>query len=554
MEGQHVGRIPFRVRIGVTGHRDLEPDRKFEEVPALVRKLLPESDATPLRLCVVSALAEGADRLIVEAVFDHEAKRGEEARLEVVLPFEKERYIELQAFSATAEAEFEAWLMRSTSIIELGGQWGPTGREASYAAAGQHVVNRCDVLVALWDGKPSRGRGGTAETLLYAAELGKPCIWIPSEGKAPCPDNLTEERQRRFLEEVRKHAAAPNEDSSSRASGGMHVLKPLHDAFWELDAFNRSSLPRGAQLMRRVERALGALDESSDWVAGPFGRATFLADGYRSRFTLATWLMSALATGAAACLAASLIQEGAARVWAWAEVGCLLALVAVFVLAHRLGLHRRWLSYRLLAERFRSAYFMAPTGIDFRRTAGLETVFVERRSADWPLRAFEEVWDSRPGAVGRPRTLSDEEIDSLKPRLADEWIGRQIAYHERARRRHKRRGSALTSLVLVFFSGTVLFAALHAATHTLERVSIFLTVTLPVAAAAVGVILTVRQHRALAERYARMHSDLVSVRRSLLEVDAQSIGKTTSEAARVVAEENGDWFGAMWFLDVEHPP
>lgn len=62
-----------------------------------------------------------------------------------------------------------------------------------------------------------------------------------------------------------------------------------------------------------------------------------------------------------------------------------------------------------------------------------------------------------------------------------------------------------------------------------------------------------RQHRALAERYGRMHSDLVSVRRSLLDVDAQTIGRTTSEAARVIAEENGDWL-AMWFLDVEHPP
>ena len=51
-----------------------------------------------------------------------------------------------------------------------------------------------------------------------------------------------------------------------------------------------------------------------------------------------------------------------------------------------------------------------------------------------------------------------------------------------------------------------------------------------------------------------MHADLVSVRESLLNVDVETIGKTASEAARVIAEENGDWFGAMWFLDVEEPP
>jgi hypothetical protein len=549
-----VGRIPFRVRIGVTGHRDLERDRKLQEVPRLVRNLLPESDATPLRLAAVSALAEGADRLIVEEVFAHEDRRGQKARLEVVLPFEKMRYIELQAFSAAATAEFEAWLERSTSIIELNGSWEPNGRDASYAAAGQHVVNRCDILVALWDGKPSRGRGGTAETLLYAAELGKPCIWIATEGAAPCQDNFTEEREVAFLEEVRRRAGIATEGSSNRATTAAQVLTPLREAFRELDDFNTSPVPPGIRLAPRVESELSGLDKSSDWVTGPFGRAACLADRYQSWFTSATWLMSVLATGAAACLAASLIQESPSRIWAWAEVACLLVLVAAFLLAHRLGLHRRWLAYRLLAERLRSAYFVAPTGIDFRRNAGLEAVFVERRSAEWPLRAFEEVWDSRPGAVGRSRSLSREDVESLKSRLADQWIGGQIAFHEGARRHHERRGAVLTWLILLFFAGTILFAALHAGTHILERASIFFTVTLPVAAAALGVILTVRQHRALAERYARMQSDLVSVRRSLLDVDRQTIGKATSEAARVVAEENGDWFGAMWFLDVEHPP
>jgi hypothetical protein len=353
---------------------------------------------------------------------------------------------------------------------------------------------------------------------------------------------------------VRQRAGVAREGASRRTAIPTRVLKPLEDTFRELDAFNRSSLPPAPRLRRRLQQELGAVDETSSWVAGPFVRATVLADRYQSRFTWATWLMSGLATGAAVCLGASVTQEHPHRAWAWAEVGCLLALVAVFVAGHRLGLHRRWLSYRLLAERFRSAHFMAPTGIDFRRTAGLESVFVERRSSDWPLRAFEEVWDSRPHAVGPPRMPSDQEIETLKRRLGDEWIGGQIAYHDKARRRHERRGRALTSLIVLLFVGAVVFPTLHAATHTLEGPAIFLSVTLPVAAAAVGVILTVRQHRALAERYGRMHSDLVSVRRSLLDVDAKTITKTTSEAARVIAEENGDWFGAMWFLDIEHPP
>jgi hypothetical protein len=196
---------------------------------------------------------------------------------------------------------------------------------------------------------------------------------------------------------------------------------------------------------------------------------------------------------------------------------------------------------------------MAPTGIDFRRTGWLETVFVERQSADWVLRAFEEVWDSRPNAVGPRPQLADEEIEKQRATLADRWVGGQIDYHVRARRRHERRARALTALILVLFAGVLFFAVAHAI-HLIEDAAIVLSITLPVAAAAAGAILTTRQHRALAERYRRMHSDLEAVRRALREADSRTIGETAAEAAHVIAEENGDWFGAMWFLDVEHPP
>jgi SMODS and SLOG-associating 2TM effector domain 1 len=543
------GRIAFRVRIGVTGHRTSGLERKLDDLFDRIRRLLPELETTPVRLAVVSALAEGADRVVVDEVFDYAAGRGEEARLEVVLPFDSERYAELQAFTGAAEAQFRDRLSRATSITQLGGS--ASAPAAAYEAVGQYVVNRCDVLIALWDGQPTGGRGGTAETLLYATEVGKPCIWIPTEESAPCLDNFTDAP--RFQDEVRRRAAVTGERSGDMRR--THVTKPLEDMFRELDEFNRppTPVPPAKEFQGRLDRELGALDETSEWVAGPLMRASVLANRYQRRFVQATWLMSGLATGAAACLGASVALDHPSPGWAWAEVGCLLALVVVFLLTQRLRLHRRWLSYRVLAERLRSAHFVAPTGIDFSRTAGLETVFVERRSADWILRAFEEVWDSRPDAVGPRPTLADEEVEELRATLADQWIAGQIDYHARARRRHERRAFVLAAFILALFAGALLFAVLHAA-HIAEGPATLLSVTLPIAAAAVGVILTVRQHHALAERYRRMHSDLEAVRRALREADSQTIGKTAAEAARIIAEENGDWFGVLWFLDVEHPP
>ena len=384
----NAGRIPFRIRIGVTGHRYLEMRSALAGLTAHVLQLVPSTASTDVRVGVVSALAEGADRLVADEVFDHASKHGQEARLEVVLPFDRERYATLQEFSNEATADFEQWLARASSLTELGGDWEPERIDRAYQAASHHVVARSDVLVALWDGRPSGGKGGTADTLVFAAELGKPCIWLPTYGISEARDNLRPGSADEFLADVCARAELrPSEHEAFESD----VLSTLQGAFAELDEFNNARLPSLAHLRRRATAELGELDESDDWVALPFARAAMLADRFQKRFMGATWLIALLAIAAAFALAASVSHEHPSHAWAWAEVVALSLLVVLFLYVHLRGVHRRWLSYRLLSERFRTAFFIAPVGIDFRRTAGLETVFVERRSADWLQRAFEEV-------------------------------------------------------------------------------------------------------------------------------------------------------------------
>ena len=47
---------------------------------------------------------------------------------------------------------------------------------------GRAVVDRSSVLVAVWDGQPSRGLGGTADVVAYARERGVPVEVIWPEG------------------------------------------------------------------------------------------------------------------------------------------------------------------------------------------------------------------------------------------------------------------------------------------------------------------------------------------------------------------------------------
>ena len=45
--------------------------------------------------------------------------------------------------------------------------------EEAFLAAGTSVVDNCEALIAVWDGKPARGLGGTADIVRYARDSGK---------------------------------------------------------------------------------------------------------------------------------------------------------------------------------------------------------------------------------------------------------------------------------------------------------------------------------------------------------------------------------------------
>jgi hypothetical protein len=66
--------------------------------------------------------------------------------------------------------EFKDLLKKATEVERL-----PFDRptEEAFFAAGQRVVDCCDRLIAIWDGRPARGLGGTADVVAYARATGK---------------------------------------------------------------------------------------------------------------------------------------------------------------------------------------------------------------------------------------------------------------------------------------------------------------------------------------------------------------------------------------------
>jgi hypothetical protein len=193
--------IPARITIGVTGHRQLSDLSGIRDsIQSVIEKLktyLPHLKKTRFFFNILSPLAEGADRFIVDEIMKQPG-----TNLEAVLPLDKKDYID-DFQSVDSKVEFERLLSAATTIRVLPQK---ETREEAYEQVGHFIVDHCDLLIALWNGKRSEGRGGTQELVAYAREKGCPLIWINSEN----PSQIRYEMDRLLDQNYKGRSRADN--------------------------------------------------------------------------------------------------------------------------------------------------------------------------------------------------------------------------------------------------------------------------------------------------------------------------------------------------------
>jgi hypothetical protein len=165
--------------VGVTGHRPnrmhigvARVEMRLQQVLRALRKGVGRAEK-PIAL---SALAEGSDRLFADAAL------GLGFELRVLLPFKSADY-ETTFGDASATPAYHALMGRASQVTELPGTLADSS--SGYEAVGRHTVERSDIFVAIWDGKPAAGRGGTPEIMQYALDLGRPVLWIDAARDRP---------------------------------------------------------------------------------------------------------------------------------------------------------------------------------------------------------------------------------------------------------------------------------------------------------------------------------------------------------------------------------
>ena len=143
------------IRIAVSGHRGL-PLQTVLLIDQAIRKAL--GDYLPA-LIGLSCLADGADQIFARAVLDFDGE------LEAVIPAEEYR----DGLPSEFHSTYDELLSRAVRIHRL--EFVESTSE-SHMAASARMLDDADILFAVWDGRPARGYGGTADVVAEARRRG----------------------------------------------------------------------------------------------------------------------------------------------------------------------------------------------------------------------------------------------------------------------------------------------------------------------------------------------------------------------------------------------
>jgi len=576
------------LRVGVTGHR---PNRLHgadsELLRGAVRQILElvQRIANDIQLdadrvydaagpvCrLVSALAEGADRIVAQEALD----LGYE--LDAVLPFQASAY-ERDFEDAASLVEFRALLRQARAVLALdGSRQNQEEQDSAYEAAGSAILDHTDLVVAIWDGEEARGTGGTAEIVRAGLERGIPLVRIDSQ-QPHRSGLLSYDRRLGSIEEavdglaarIRPEMLPPEVSESDEKSDPLRTflaerqprVAPLGwawAAFVGLVADLRLRIPRirvrdfesetAAQWEREWRTAPGLpepLKHQLDRIprtayAWADGLAVYYANAYRSAFVV-SYALGVLATVLAIAIDASTwirAHEVVARLLRAGSFISVLLILVIWFLAHRRRWHDRWIDYRLLAEFLRQMRFLALLGRPpASSTPPAASGEGETRGSwiAWYLRAL-----AREAGFA-PVELTPVVLDATRILLREELIGAEIQYHANNARRLGRLDLRLRNAGSLFF--VVALVALGALVVGETSWLTALAALLPVFGGAVAAVRSqaelvrvVKRSRAMTQRLGEIAEDLAD---QGLVLSSTNIARAVESAAQSMIAEVMDW-------------
>jgi hypothetical protein len=552
--------VPYRIRIGVTGHRRLPGEPAFE---ALIRKAIDthidtlfkeesrekierarRENAPPVLYSVVTPLAEGADRLVARVVLSYEG-----SRVDVVLPLTLEDYLE-DFENERSRQEFQdlfeccrrpVYLRRRNLLADCQDGDDPAElRRSAYENVGRYVVSHCDILLAVWDGSESHGRGGTAEIVAFARSQGRPVIrvWMDT-------DEVLEVERANGLDATALEAVARFNRTAVGSNERTLYIERLDEDYFETPSA-ASEIPEEARQLVR------------NYLLPYYVVASANAKKHQGQFYRAGQLVYLLSALAVSSVALAILIPKLAALGFGIELVLLALMWFTIHSSHMNRSQETWMENRFLAERIRAGIFLAICGLDAAPIEVLPFMGHAHAVDDWMVRVFYEVWNRLPRLIG----CGEGQCLAMNRYVREEWIEKQIRFHNDKREREGRRGKRLAKIGRYLFPVTIMAAALHLCwnvlpaaiyeQHWLHGALTFIAIVFPAVAASLVGLRAQREHVRLENRSAGMARELEYLNRQMASANNPKIFEVLlRQVDEIMLRETQDWLMLMRYVDIE---
>ncbi|MHC1733931.1 MAG: hypothetical protein AB9888_18110 [Bacteroidales bacterium] len=560
--------VPYTLRIGVTGHRVLQDplavNDAVERLLLTIRRSLEEVNTVPARKTrlqwkVVSALAKGTDQIVARLAME---KLG--ASLDVVLPAEPDVY--RKDFEDPDDLEeFNRLFEKADNypLSEVGKTLFPSSIKEGYDQAGRAIADTCEILVAVWDGKPARGLGGTASIVSYACTANRLVVWINA---------LNPSSPAVILNDVSMipgtHGGSVRNDLNLGTSVIPKNASGWSSRFLRVAEYNSDRAFRHRNYGDVLRRNLAKMEETAKnaglsfiniqplltAILPQYARADSLAVHYRKLHTRsATWLYRLAAISVTVAVIQALLFQTKAG-WTVLEILALTGAIIMFRVSIARRWHEKYLNYRHLAERIRILLFQNIAGQQ------TDSDFILRQPlpfypgpGGWVLDVLDEI---KAGLPFRP--VPDESFPEVKRFVIEGWVSEQADYHARNAVVNERHAIRDQRIIIGLLAGTLAAAFIHLIkiVHdpVIESLIISLVIILPAFASAQHAIGVVRDFERIATRSERMKVLLRDVARSLNNTAGwEEMKREIALAEDIMSTENHEWWVSLSFRRVNLP-
>ena len=447
-----LNKIP--IVMGITGHRNVVKDdysdisaeigNSFEEVLKLCNAPNDKKNGTALQeaneneqppIILLTGLAQGADMLTAKV-----ARQYNVAYI-AVLPCPLDQF--KKSFDdADALAELDDYIANAADVVivndiekDLANQAGQDIDSYWYRQVGIYIVQHASILLALWDGKPPKGKFGcgTADVVDMALNhtyvkaktgphFGMPgdCAvkWIKCRRQG---DGSDKDVKSCYLLPSVYHVNDDKTDGAELVNldgeGEYMCLKlsTMPDVTTEIITRTVEYNANDAGELNPDYGLLAPSDyaETSDYqkrLHRHYQKSDALSGVQKKKFSIAVWTFAIM--GMAVALAFMLYDE---LNWNWLSLPCGVIVLAIivyyfYVLTTKRQYHRKFLAWRALSETLRTQFYVSVCGIDYNICD----------SFTW-MQKNDVVWIDRALAALSLGNVKNTQIDPTK--VKNKWLG-----------------------------------------------------------------------------------------------------------------------------------